>query len=115
MGDDVRAPGHHLILGGCGFIGRHVAMILARCGQRVILADRSPLASEFPSDLRDRILWRPLDLATADWSDLLRDAAVIHHYAWSSILASANEAAAEDLTANVAPTLALLEALRQRK
>jgi UDP-glucose 4-epimerase len=80
----------------------------------VVLADRAPLAVDFSSDLRDRILWRPLDFATANWNNLLEEAAVIHHYAWSSIPASANGAPAEDLATNVAPTLALLEALHHR-
>src|SRR5262249_22185216 len=92
--------GHQLILGGCGFIGRHVAALLAQRGHRVVLADRSQMAIDFPSGLRDRIVWRPFDFATANWDNLLEGASVIYHFAWSSIPASANSAPAEDLAAN---------------
>lgn len=105
---------HHLLLGGCGFIGRHVALLLARSGHRVTLADRSPLGFEFPPDLRERITWRELELGSADWDTLVADVDVVHHYAWGSIPASANSNPAGDLTANVSTTLALLEALRRR-
>jgi UDP-glucose 4-epimerase len=39
---------------------------------------------------------------------------VVHHYAWTSIPASANNNPFGDLTSNVTGTLALLEALRRR-
>ena len=106
--------GHHLILGGCGFIGRHVALMLARLGHRVRVADRAVPSFEFPADVRARITWTPFDMAAADWESLIADAAVIHHYAWTTIPATANADPAGDLSANVVTTLALLEALRRR-
>jgi UDP-glucose 4-epimerase len=105
--------GHHLILGGCGFIGRHVALKLARLGHRVILADRAVPPCEFPADVRARITWTPFDMAATDWESLIAGARTIHHYAWTTIPATANADPAGDLSANVVPTLALLEAIQR--
>ncbi len=105
---------HHLVLGGCGFIGRHVALLLARAGHRVTLADRVKPRLAFPPEMSDRVTWREFELVSADWDRLVEDATAVHHYAWSSIPASANSNPAGDLTANVLATLGLLEALRRR-
>jgi UDP-glucose 4-epimerase len=105
---------YHLILGGCGFIGRHVALHLARAGCDVVLADRARYSYVFPADVEGRISWRQLEAATADWDALIADAGVVHHYAWTSIPASANANPIGDLTSNVTTTMALLEAMRRR-
>jgi UDP-glucose 4-epimerase len=104
----------HLILGGCGFIGRHVAVLLARAGYRVILASRNPPPFTFPADTFGSITWQSMELGSADWDTLVAEADVIHHYAWTSIPASANANAVGDLTTNVIATLAMLEAVRRR-
>ena len=108
------ADGPHVILGGCGFIGRHVALMLARLGQSVVLADRAAPPCEFPADVRARITWARFDIVGADWDPLVKGAAVIHHYAWTTIPATANADPSRDLSANVVSTLALLEAIRRR-
>ena len=107
-------PGHHLILGGCGFIGRAVATALARKGETVVLADRAAPSPAISTELVDRISYIPFDLRQAEWNRLLEGAAAIHHYAWTSVPATAGLDPAGDLSDNVLPTLALLEALRQR-
>lgn len=109
-----RAPGHHLILGGCGFIGHAVALMLARAGEKVVLADRVAPAYAMPADIAERISYVPFELRTADWDRLMEGATVIHHYAWTSVPASANLDPAGDLLDNVLPTLALLNALVHR-
>jgi UDP-glucose 4-epimerase len=106
--------GRHVILGGSGFIGRHVAILLARAGHDVVLASRVPPSQEFEPDIKERITWRAFHLGTAQWDEVIEDATVIHHYAWASIPASANDNPALDLDANVMPTLGLLEALRRK-
>jgi UDP-glucose 4-epimerase len=103
-----------LILGGCGFIGRHVAVLLARAGHSVVLADREQPEFAFPADVTSRISWQPLEFASADWDALIANAAVVHHYVWTSLPASANNNPFGDLISNVDGTLALLEALRRR-
>jgi len=106
--------GHHLILGGCGFIGRHVALLLARKGYNVVIADRVEPDFRFPPDVEGRISWQRLEFASADWENLIRQADVIHHYVWTSLPASANNNPLGDLSANVGGTLTLLEAVRHR-
>jgi UDP-glucose 4-epimerase len=105
---------HHLILGGSGFIGRHVGLLLARAGHRVTLAARHRPLYEFPPDVVGRIAWTMLELGSADWDRLVEDASVVHHYAWGSIPASANSNPGGDLITNVSSTISLLEALRRR-
>lgn len=105
---------HHVVIGGSGFIGRHVAAELARSGHRVTLASRSAPSFPFPPELASRVTHRALDLKASDLDSLVCDADVVHHYAWGSVPASANADPLGDLTANVAPTLMLLEALRRK-
>jgi len=105
---------HHLILGGCGFIGRHVGLLLAREGHRVTLADRAPLAAALPADVAGHIREQFLEAGSANWDALVADADVVHHYAWGSIPASANANPAGDLLTNVGATLDMLDALKRR-
>jgi UDP-glucose 4-epimerase len=104
----------HLILGGCGFIGRHVALLLARAGHRVTLVDRVPLEHGVPPGLADRIDYEFLELGSADWDVLVAGADVVHHYAWGSIPASANANPGGDLLINVGTTIDMLDALHRR-
>ena len=107
-----RSSGHHLILGGCGFLGRHVAALLTRDEQRVVMAGRAPPPKSLIAELGERASWVNLDIGCADWDSLLRDVSVVHHYAWGSVPGTANDPSA-DFKTNVEPTLRLLEALRQ--
>jgi UDP-glucose 4-epimerase len=103
----------HLILGGTGFIGRHVAMHLANLGFHVDLASRMPPKYVYPQSLSSLISWVEFDMATANWAALLRDVDVLHHYAWSTVPSSANADPGADLALNLAPTVALLEEMRR--
>jgi UDP-glucose 4-epimerase len=102
-----------LILGGSGFIGRHVGIALAKRGHRVRLTGRSPVC---PIDdyLTEYLTYEVLDLRTADWDRMLAGVDIIHHYAWSSIPETANKDPVNDLQTNVQSTLLLLEAMRRR-
>lgn len=108
------APQHHLILGGTGFIGRHVALLLARLGHRVTLASRAYPAFSFPAEVADLIEWVALELALARWDRLLAGVDTVHHYAWNSTPASANTDPTSDLFMNVGATIGLLDALKRR-
>ena len=105
---------HHLILGGNGFIGRHVGLLLARAGHRVTLASRHRPSYLFPADVASRVGRTSLELGSADWDRLIEDADVVHHYAWGSIPASANSNPAGDLITNVGSMLGMLDALLRR-
>lgn len=107
--------GHHLIIGGGGFVGRHVALVLARRGHHVVIANRTPPRCVFPVDIRDRITWTQFNMTEPNgWEALIDGAQVVHHYAWTTIPATANADPEGDLSVNVASTLSLLEALRRR-
>jgi UDP-glucose 4-epimerase len=103
----------HLILGGAGFIGRHVAAELLAQGHRLVIADRVALdcAAEFGADANAQSVI--VDLSVVDWDMLVSDADVVHHYAWTSIPASADGQAQSDLNSNLTTVLGLLDALRR--
>jgi UDP-glucose 4-epimerase len=107
-------PQHHLILGGNGFVGRHVALLLARTGHCVTIVSRTPPAFSFPTEVASCIVQKELELASADWDDLVTGVDVVHHYAWGSTPASANANPTGDLLINVTATLGLLESLKRR-
>lgn len=103
----------HLILGGSGFIGRHVAQLLVKKGHSVILASRGPARLALPPNLEPQVEWRHFELERANWESLVQGVDVIHHYAWSSIPSTATADPAADLSSNVLSTLGLMDALRK--
>ena len=104
----------HIITGGSGFIGRHVASLLAFQRNNVTITSRTPLEFQFPAEISPYISWKEVDIASANWHNILEGADVVHHYAWTSLPASANADPALDLSINVTATLRLLDAVRQR-
>ncbi len=104
----------HLIIGGGGFIGRHVALQLSRLGEDVLLAGRHPPAGQIPASHAGRIGFELIELGSADWDRLVANVDVVHHYAWGSLPASANANPGGDLLGNVGALIALLEALHRR-
>ncbi|MBS1039165.1 MULTISPECIES: NAD-dependent epimerase/dehydratase family protein [Gluconobacter] len=103
----------HLVLGGSGFIGRSVCARLLEDGHRVIVASRRPV-SGFLSNAASRVDNVVGDLMTTDWDRLVAQADVVHHYAWSSIPASANADPSGDLESNMGIMFGLLNALHRR-
>jgi UDP-glucose 4-epimerase len=104
----------HLIIGGAGFIGRHVALQLSRLGDDVLLVGRHPPAGQIPEGGSGRIAFELIELGSADWDRLVAKVDVVHHYAWGSLPASANANPGGDLLGNVGPLISLLEALQRR-
>lgn len=109
----------HLVLGGLGFIGRHVALTLARQGAHVVIADRVLPSEELRLELEaaagTSIAIRRLEFASADWADELADIDVVHHYSWATIPQTANEDPIRDLEENVRSTVRLLEEMRRHE
>jgi UDP-glucose 4-epimerase len=103
----------HLVLGGSGFIGRHVALRLAQRGHRVIIADHHP-PPPLPLTLEaSKVEFANVDLLLRDWQDLVAQSDVVHHYFWTTIPQTANENPSADLDANVGTTLWLLNVMKQ--
>jgi UDP-glucose 4-epimerase len=109
------SPARHLLLGGGGFIGRHMALLLSQLGHHVTIASRHSILDNFSLDGTNNITWKQLELGAADWDSLIDGMDIIHHYAWGSIPASANANPRGDLLTNVTATIDLLDALRRRK
>ena len=103
----------HLILGGTGFVGRQVALSLARTRHKVTIAGRSPSA-DIGEELMDRVQYRQAEINNTDLDALIGEFDVVHHYAWSTIPETANADPIADLDSNVRGTLRLLEAMRRR-
>jgi UDP-glucose 4-epimerase len=78
----------------------------------VVLTHRRKSQVDFPPEFRNAITWIPFEMESADWTPLLDGIDIVHHYAWSSIPATANARPEVDLAGNVATTLRLLEAAR---
>ncbi len=105
---------HHLLVGGGGFIGRHVGLLLAAQGHKVTLTGRRARPFAWPEPLAGQIIWHMLDLTAADWDSAIGDAAVIHYYAWSSLPATANADPGLDLRTNLNALIGLLDAVKRR-
>lgn len=100
---------HIIVLGGNGFIGSHFVGHAARAGHRVTVVDlltqpRHPHGMAFA--------FRAMGTAelAADEA-LLRSADAIVHCAYSTIPATANANPGQDITDNLLPLVALLEAM----
>ena len=102
----------HLVIGGGGFLGRHVVRAVARRGDRVHAVDA--VAGPSMSDVAEMQIVDVADLDGPGFDALVRDADVVHHCAWSTIPASANVDPMRDLQVNIGMTLGLLDALKRR-
>lgn len=102
----------HLVVGGSGFLGRHLARALARREDSVLVVDMAAVPNGAGT-----IEMRILDMTTLDedgFDAIVRDVDVVHHCAWSTIPESANLDPRADLEVNLGMTLGLLDALKRR-
>jgi UDP-glucose 4-epimerase len=100
----------HLVLGGAGFLGRHVARALAYSGESVTAVDLAFASGSWVDPVAPEV--RDLFVLSDDeLAELVLPFDVIHHYAWSSIPATAEASAFIDLTRNVGFTARLLTVL----
>ena len=102
----------YLVIGGNGFIGRHVVRQLAETGADVTTVGRKHWDHDGV-----RVKSRRVDLtdtSPAQFAQIVEAADVTFHLAWTSIQAPANLGPIDDLYQNGKMTLELLEALRRR-
>jgi UDP-glucose 4-epimerase len=102
----------HVVVGGCGFLGRYVVKALVERGDEVSVVD----VVEFPAS-SSTAKATILDLSRAsarEFDALIGAAEVIHHYAWTTIPSTANDDPLIDLQANLAATIGLLDAMKRR-
>ncbi|MDE2240078.1 MAG: NAD-dependent epimerase/dehydratase family protein [Rhodospirillales bacterium] len=104
----------HLIIGGGGFIGRHVGLALASRGQRATLTGRNKPDFLQNLTLSTLLSWRDLNMQNADWDEQIRGVDVVHFYAWGSLPSTANADPKADLELNLGALLGLLDALKRR-
>jgi UDP-glucose 4-epimerase len=101
----------HLIVGGGGFLGRHVALLLANYGHSVQIASRTPPHFQFPKSFQNIISWVQCDVRNVVWSEIISNVDVIHYYAWSTINSTASSDPVGDLESNVVPLVSMLQAV----
>jgi UDP-glucose 4-epimerase len=100
-----------LVLGGAGFVGRHLSEHLCDLGSEVMALDRVAEAG-LPSEVE----YVTGDLFELDLESLVRrhGAEVVFHLANSALVPESFDSPQEDLSANVATTIRLLEAVRSQ-
>lgn len=98
-----------LILGGAGFLGSHLCEALTAQGHAVVVFDRA---------VAEGAAWRNAEWVVGDFSteydfkSLLKEIDVVFHLISTTV--PANDDAALDVMNNVLPTLALLEACKDK-
>lgn len=102
-----------VILGGAGFLGRHVGHALAAVGHEVWSVDRAPVQP------RDRAPWLAGEVQAhyselQSWWDRTGEAQVLVHLASSTVPATASADPVGDADANLVGALRLLQGLRER-
>jgi UDP-glucose 4-epimerase len=98
-----------VLIGGAGFIGRHLARRLAREAEVRVL-DR------MPGDLPEGVRYVPGGLEDRDaLAAVLAPGATVVHLAWSTLPASSNRDPRADAAENIVGSLGLLEACRDAR
>ena len=100
------------ILGGAGFLGRHIGRSMSAEGMEVWSIDRTPPQNEPAPWLAGEVQADCFDLSS--WWDVVGGADVIVHLASSTVPATASEDPVQDAQTNLVGTLRLLQALRQK-
>jgi len=108
----VRLPGaimNCLVLGGAGFIGRHLCTALGAEGHQVLAFDLPPKTKEKWPDI-ENTQWIAGDFTNVDTlKGCLDSVQVVYHLIGTTLPASSNQNMLYDLETNVAATLRLLD------
>jgi UDP-glucose 4-epimerase len=103
----------HLVIGGCGFLGRHVVRSLMERGDTVRVVDMV----DWPDGAErspETVITDLSEAGVSQFGNIIGNFDVVHHYAWSTIPQTANADPVSDLQINLGITVRLLEALQGR-
>ncbi|MBD8892474.1 NAD-dependent epimerase/dehydratase family protein [Roseibium litorale] len=96
-----------IVTGASGYIGQVLTRALIADGSEVVALSRTP------RDVTcEGISWQMYPVDTSEWLSLLDGADTVFHLAWSTVPATSNESPVKDVVENIAPTIAMLEAIR---
>ncbi|MCL2080054.1 MAG: NAD-dependent epimerase/dehydratase family protein [Oscillospiraceae bacterium] len=101
----------YLLLGGSGFIGRHLAAMLCK-EHEVIVADRAAFVAGMDMDT---VSFCEFDFATDDFEPLLTGVDCVFHLVSTVLPDVGTENLIEEISANVLPTIRLLDAIASRR
>ncbi len=100
-----------LVLGGAGFIGKHLCRALVAAGHTVKSCDLPPVAGNSWPDI-EGVTWLAGDIARAEsMMAALVDAEIVFHLVSTSIPKTSNDDPHADLQKNVAASLRLFDAI----
>jgi UDP-glucose 4-epimerase len=103
-----------VMLGGAGFLGRHIGRAMAAVGYDVWSVDKSTVAPQGSAPwLSGEVLADCFDVSS--WWDRCGPVDVIVHLASSTVPATASEDPIQDAQTNLVGTLRFLQGLRERK
>ena len=105
-----------LVLGGCGFIGSHLADKLVGAGMEVRLFDKLNVDTSRVAHLGGSVEIVEGDFTNeSEVSEALRGMDVVYHLVSTTLPATSNQNPAYDVESNVVSTLRMLDAAREAK
>lgn len=106
----------NLILGGCGFLGSHLARALTEHGQRVRIYDRPNVARPAILHGIEHVDWCYGDfLDHESVAEAIKGCDVIYHFISTTLPKSSNENPVYDVDSNVIGTIQLLEVAKRER
>jgi UDP-glucose 4-epimerase len=105
----------YLVLGGAGFMGRHLVERLVQNGEEVRVFDKSLISPEFETISANSIEYISGNFSSIENIEkLVKGVDIIFHLISTTLPKSSNDDPVNDVATNVIPTLHLLDAARKQ-